>query len=180
MGRHCVGYQNSRSRFRLALRRSGRIAVHAEIKDIASGLIFAGLGLAYGSMSLLGLPLGTAVDIGPGYFPLLLSGALVVLGSGVTVRGFVTGRGGLKSLLSSVPWRSVAMIGLAILAFTLTLRPLGLFPASVITAFLACLASPSFSLLRVMIASSGVGIFCALIFGVALGFPVPLLGDIWS
>ena len=47
----------------------------AGIKDILSGLIFVGLGAAFG-YAAIGYPIGTAFRMGPGYFPLVLAGAL--------------------------------------------------------------------------------------------------------
>ncbi|MBR8457095.1 tripartite tricarboxylate transporter TctB family protein [Burkholderia dolosa] len=49
-------------------------------KNVFSGLLFAAVGLSFGIGALRSYPIGTAASMGPGYFPLILSSALVVLG----------------------------------------------------------------------------------------------------
>ena len=47
--------------------------------DALAGLLFIAFGLLFG-VQALGLELGTAFRMGPGYFPLVLSGILILLG----------------------------------------------------------------------------------------------------
>ncbi len=49
------------------------------VKDLAAGAVFAAIGLAFMAGALT-LDIGTAFKMGPGYFPLVLSGLLVLLG----------------------------------------------------------------------------------------------------
>ena len=49
------------------------------LKDLLAGLIFIGFGLAFG-YATLGYQIGTALRMGPGYFPLVLAGIMVLLG----------------------------------------------------------------------------------------------------
>jgi hypothetical protein len=74
-------------------------------KDLAAGTIFAAIGALYGIQSLT-LDPGTALRMGPGAFPTLLSGALVVLGIAIAVRGInmPTGPFGV------IPWRALVFI----------------------------------------------------------------------
>ena len=48
-------------------------------QDIGAGVIFIAIGLLFG-VGALHLELGTALRMGPGYFPLILAGLLVALG----------------------------------------------------------------------------------------------------
>ena len=66
--------------------RSSAAMDRAGIKDILSGLIFLGFGLAFG-FAATGYEIGTAFRMGPGYFPLLLAGALALLGVAIIVKG---------------------------------------------------------------------------------------------
>ena len=50
------------------------------MKDLGAGAFFVFVGLVYGSIAWFGLPIGVALNMGPGYFPIVLSGMLIVLG----------------------------------------------------------------------------------------------------
>ena len=145
-------------------------------KDVASGLIFAAFGLFYGSIAYLRLPIGEALDMGPGYFPILLSGLLISFGLFVAIRAFVRQD---ATPIGKVPWRGLAMNFLALAAFVLTLRPLGLFLTSVLVSFLACLSMPSVRLGRCALISLGIGVFCTFVFAWVLRLPIPVLGTMF-
>ncbi|MDD2867015.1 tripartite tricarboxylate transporter TctB family protein [Neomegalonema sp.] len=51
-----------------------------DLTDLLAGLMFVAFGLIFGLTSWFDLDLGTARRMGPGYFPLLLSGVLLLLG----------------------------------------------------------------------------------------------------
>lgn len=146
-------------------------------KDLASGLIFAVIGVLYGSLAYFGLPIGGALEMGPGYFPILLSGLLVTLGGVLVLRGGVTVSG---QPFGKVPWRGMVMISLAILVFSLSLRPLGLFPASLITASIAALSSPAIKPVRAVVTGFGIAVFCTIIFGYLVKLQIPILGSLFG
>ncbi len=58
-------------------------------KDFWAGLMFAGFGLAFMLMSF-NYPMGSAVRMGPAYFPTMLGGLLTLLGAVVFFRAFVS------------------------------------------------------------------------------------------
>ena len=58
-----------------------------DAKSVASGILFILMGLAYFWMAWSKLPIGSAMDMGPGYFPIVLSGGLVVFGSSIALLG---------------------------------------------------------------------------------------------
>ena len=60
------------------------------LKDLLAGLIFIGLGLAFG-YATLAYEIGSAFRMGPGYFPLVLSIILTLLGLLTTVQSFASG-----------------------------------------------------------------------------------------
>ena len=57
-------------------------------KDASAGALFIVLGVGFGLNAYLSLDLGTTMRMGPGYFPLLLSGLLVILGVAILLRAF--------------------------------------------------------------------------------------------
>ncbi len=58
-------------------------------KDCWAGLMFLGFGLFFVLVSL-NYPMGSAVRMGPAYFPTVLGGLLAILGSVIFVRAFVS------------------------------------------------------------------------------------------
>ena len=58
-------------------------------KDFWAGLMFMGFGLAF-TLVALNYPMGSAVRMGPAYFPTVLGGMLAVLGGMVFFRAFVS------------------------------------------------------------------------------------------
>ena len=79
----------------------------AGIKDILAGLIFLGFGAAFG-YAATGYPIGTAFRMGPGYFPLLLAGALALLGAAIVVKGFAAAAA--EGEIGPVPWRALVLL----------------------------------------------------------------------
>lgn len=59
-------------------------------KDFWAGLMFLGFGLAFMLIAIKYYPMGSAVRMGPAYFPSVLGGLLVVLGAMVFFRAFVS------------------------------------------------------------------------------------------
>ncbi|MGQ0511141.1 MAG: tripartite tricarboxylate transporter TctB family protein [Betaproteobacteria bacterium] len=57
-------------------------------KDFWAGIMFMGFGLAAVIIALLNYQMGTAVRMGPAYFPTVLGGLLAILGFIVFLRGF--------------------------------------------------------------------------------------------
>jgi len=143
-------------------------------KDFATGAIFAAFGLSYGYMSLTTMAVGTPVRMGPGFFPAMLSGALLVIAAFVMVRSFVRTE---ETPFGEVPWRAIILVTLAIVTFALTARGLGMLPGMFVATFIACTASPKISPLRGVLISAGIAAFCTLLFTIALRVPLPVFGS---
>jgi hypothetical protein len=96
-------------------------------KDMAAGLLFmtfGALGLAVGS----GYEIGTALRMGPGYFPVVISTLLLLIGAVVSGRALWTGP-------AEIEWgspRPVVLVLAAVLAFALLIEPAGLALATLI------------------------------------------------
>jgi Tripartite tricarboxylate transporter TctB family len=144
------------------------------VTDILAGLIFVVFGLAF-AITSLSYELGTPLRMGPGYFPLVLGGILVALGLLIMGKGFVSGSGD-EGRLGSIPWRALFLIVLAVVFFGLTVRGLGLVPATAVTALLTALASHRTSLLAAVAVAAGLTVLCVLIFVLALQLRLPLIG----
>lgn len=141
-------------------------------KDIGAGLVFLAIGAFFCIQSWTELTIGTAQRMGPGYYPLVVSVLLLVLGAVVLFRAF----GSEGTDYGTVPWRSVILIGLAPIAFGLAVRPLGLIPAIALTSLFSAFASRQTSLVAALALIVGLTIFCVVLFHYLLGLPIRLFG----
>ena len=141
-------------------------------KDATAGALFIVLGLGFGLNAWLTLDLGTNLRMGPGYFPLLLSGALLLLGVAVLFHAFSIE----DEPWGHIPWRGMFFILLGPIAFGLTLGGLGLVPALAIIAFITSFASIRVGPLLAIAMTVGLTIFCVAVFSWGLGTPIRLFG----
>jgi hypothetical protein len=142
--------------------------------DILAGLMFVAFGLAF-AITSLSYELGTPLRMGPGYFPLALGGILVFLGLLIAGKGFISSSGA-EGRFGRVPWRALFLIVLAVLFFGLTVRGLGVVPATAVTALLTALASSRTGILAAVAIAAGLTVLCVLVFLVALQVRLPMFG----
>ncbi|MCM2474387.1 tripartite tricarboxylate transporter TctB family protein [Rhizobium sp. CG5] len=137
-------------------------------KDLVAGSLLVAFAAAFGGISWF-YPFGNAAQMGPGFFPLILSSLLACIGFAVAVRGAVTS-GDVMTVVR--PSRFVCAL-LTPLVFGVLVRPLGFLPASAIAAFVGTLAASGMRM-PVRIATSFVlAIATTAIFIWGLGLPLP-------
>ena len=146
----------------------------AGIKDILSGLIFVGFGAAFG-YAATGYPIGTALRMGPGYFPLVLAGALVLLGLAILVKGVTAAAS--DTPVGIIPWRGAVFVLGALVYFGATVRGLGLVLALLGAAFLSAFASRQNGPVAALAIAAALTAACVVIFHYGLGVTVPLFGS---
>jgi len=146
-------------------------------KDCAAGLFFIASGALYGGMAWSSLPIGTALRMGPGYFPIVLSGLMALFGVVIAVRSLSIGPG---TPFGVIPWRGLSLILLATVVFAAFIDDLGMIPGVFLTTFLATMASPQMTLPRTLGASIGITVFCTLVFSYAVRLPIPVIGPFFS
>lgn len=142
-------------------------------RDVAGGLLVVAIGAGF---FLFGreLELGSSFRMGPGYFPTILSGLMILLGAvitGLALRGPAEEGG-----VGAVPWRGLLLVTGAILFFGFTLRGLGLAPAILVVVIASAWSSRYASLRASVPLALGLTLFCALLFIRGLGLPLPLMG----
>ena len=142
------------------------------LRDLLAGLIFVAFGLAFAGVSLT-YELGSALRMGPGYFPLVLGSLLVLLGMAITVEGLVRGE---DVPIGAIPWRGLLFLTAAVLVFGFAVRRLGMAPALFLSVLLAAFSSERTKPLTALAMAVGLTVLCVLIFVKGLGMPVPLLG----
>ena len=146
--------------------------IRKSLKDLLAGLAFIAFGLAFGYASL-GYQIGTALRMGPGYFPLFLSAILVLLGVVIVALGFFETE---ESPISPTPWRGLVLLISALFIFGFTVRGLGLVPSLMIAVFMSAFASRHTGLLGATVLTVGLTLLCVLIFVYGLGLPLRLFG----
>lgn len=140
--------------------------------DFAAGILFVAVGLVYGQLSL-GLTLGSALQMGPGYLPSVLCGILVCLGIAILVKSFFDPE---DDVFGKVPWRALVMLPLAIVVFGAVVTRLGLFPTVFVTALIASMSSSQIPLKIASAISLMLAVFCTLIFAYGINLPIPIFG----
>jgi hypothetical protein len=144
-----------------------------DIKNIAASGTLLAVGLAFGISSIFTMDVGSALRMGPGYFPLILS---IV----ITVIGVVIGIKALKDIEvfrpQIAPLRALAAIIVAPILFGLTVRGLGFVPAVALTSLSAAAAASGQRPLVVLAITLGITVFCLGVFYYGLGLPVRLIG----
>ena len=142
------------------------------VKDLAAGAVFAAIGFAFMAGALT-LDIGSAFKMGPGYFPLVLSGLLALLGIIVMAKSVNTP----PETIGTVPWRGLVLILAAPVIFGATVRGLGLLIALPLAIFAAAAASRRASFPVAIALVAGLTVFCVLVFAYGLGLPLPLVGS---
>lgn len=139
--------------------------------DAIAGGFFILVGLLFGAQSL-GMEIGTSLRMGPGYFPLLLAGLLIVLGGLILASSFKS----VAEEMSANAWRGMLFILPAPVFFGLTVRGLGFVPSIFFTTLIAAMASFKMKLPAALLLSVAVTFFCTLVFSYALGLPFRRFG----
>lgn len=142
-------------------------------RDIGAGILFVLAGGFFCLHALVNLKLGTAFRMGPGFFPVLVGGLLLLLGVATLVRGLVSGP---ASLSGEVSWRAVILITAAPITFGLTVGRLGFLAALALTVALSAYASVRMNLWMAAAVTLVLTVFSALVFSYGLGLPLRLVG----
>ncbi|AZO78052.1 hypothetical protein BLM15_10850 [Bosea sp. Tri-49] len=135
--------------------------------DILAGLLFAGLGLAALFIGRT-YPVGSSLDMGPGYLPRIVAGALVITGLVLTLRGMRQ----RPFRLPGLPLRATGWIAAAILLFAWLVERTGLFVACLTCILVAALGDPQTRWREVPLVAVVFAGFCALLFGYLLKLPI--------
>jgi hypothetical protein len=139
-------------------------------KDFWGGvmLIVVGAGAVYIAS---GYRLGSALKMGPGFFPTVLGVILILFGLAVMVVGLVS-KEKIKEDLSP---RALILLPLALLLFGLLMNVAGFVPALFVLVFCSAAAGKEFKLLEVVLLSIGLTALSAALFIWGLELPFPLI-----
>lgn len=141
-------------------------------KDFWIGVVY----LAFGSAAIIisrDYSMGTALKMGPSYFPTILGSLLILIGIISLLRSFVK---------SGTPFGVFALKGLvliiaSIILFGFIVRRVGLVIALPTLVIISSYASTQFRWKYSLALAAGLTIFCILVFLKGLGVPLPVLGS---
>lgn len=140
-------------------------------KDFFTGLLLFAVSLFFG-YGLLELPIGTAFRMGPGYFPMVLTGLLAIFSIALIVNGLRYE----GEPIGAIPWRALFIVTLSIALYGVTLKGLGLVPALALTAFISTFAGGKWDARVAIIVTVVVVAACYAIFLRGLGLPLSPFG----
>lgn len=143
-------------------------------KNVLAGLVFMLIAGVFGYAAYR-LPFGTTLRMGPGYFPLMLTGMLAILGAVSLVNGLRSASP--ETSVSGFVWSRVVLICGAALFFALCFDGLGM-PLTVFgTVLISALASRKFRLVEGLPLAIAVAVGAWLLFHTALGMPFRMFGS---
>ena len=141
-------------------------------KDFWTGLIYIFVGSAALIISR-DYDMGTAVKMGPAYFPTILSVLLMVIGIISVLRSFLKS----GSPIGVIAWKGLVLIVASTLLFGMIVRGAGLIIALPLLVIVSASASARFSWKTSIAEAVGITVFCIVIFLKGLGVPLPILGS---
>jgi hypothetical protein len=138
-------------------------------KDFWAGLMFVAFGLFFLAVSR-SYKMGTAMRMGPAYFPALLGGILAAIGAVVVAQSLVVRGEKVPPLF----FRPLFIVMLSLTLFGYLIQPIGLVLALIVLIVVSASAGHEFKFKEVLILAVVATFFSVLIFVKVLGLPYPL------
>ncbi len=139
-------------------------------RDVWAGLMFIGTGAA-ALFVAREYPFGTALRMGPGYFPRVLGGILILFGICVTI----TGLRRRERIQGGWSLRALILLPLSMVAFGVLVEHAGFIPAMVALVLGSAAAGRDFRLVEVLLLTGLLTALSVAVFIWALGLPYPLI-----
>ena len=139
-------------------------------QDVLAGCLFLLIGLA-AVAGARDFEMGTAMRMGPAYFPTVLGWILYGFGAFLLLRGIARGGGPAVTW----GWRPLAFVTLALLAFGFAIGRFGLIPALLGMFFVCAAAGRDYRFGEVLVLALVLSAFAVGIFVYALKLPFRLL-----
>jgi putative tricarboxylic transport membrane protein len=138
-------------------------------KNFLSGLFFLGTG-GLGIFMAQDYPMGSALRMGPGYFPIVLSGMLILFGIYCLVQGLLKP----EKLPGNWSPRAFLVLPISLIIFGQLMEHAGFIPALIALIFVSAFAGREFKIVEVIVMAIGLVIGCWALFIYGLGLPYPL------
>ena len=141
-------------------------------RDFFSGLMFIVVGIVF-AVGATNYSMGSSAKPGAGYFPLILSVLMAILGAVVLFKSLtIETEGG--DPIGDIAWRPLVVIVVAITVFGLSINRLGLVVSVPILILITSLAGDEFKWLGVVVNAIVLTVFSWLIFVYGLKLTIPM------
>ncbi|HEU0290440.1 MAG TPA: tripartite tricarboxylate transporter TctB family protein [Burkholderiales bacterium] len=145
-------------------------------RDFFAGLLYITTG-AVGMWIARDYPFGSALRMGPGYFPTVLGGMMVAFGVAVMMMGIKNNE---KFKGESWSIRALIVLPISTVVFGYLMEEVGFIPAMLVLIPLSALSGREFKFIEIGLLTVGLTILCTLMFIKGLGLPYPLIKGLWG
>ena len=139
-------------------------------KDFWSGLMFIGIGLFFAIWAVTHYQMGTAVRMGPAYFPAVLGGLLAVLGGAILIESFALE----GEPVAQFHFRPLILLSLGCVLYGYLMKPLGLVGATAALVYVSAFGGHEFKWKEVTFLYVVLMLFSWLVFVKGLTLPFPI------
>ena len=139
-------------------------------KDFWAGLMLIGIGAA-AIFIARDYRFGSAFRMGPGFFPIILSGVLIAFGICIMSVGLFKN----EKIEDHLSLRALVLVPLALVLFSVLIKLAGFIPALVVLVFVAAAAGKDFKIKEVIILTIVLSLACSALFIWGLELPYPLV-----
>jgi hypothetical protein len=140
-------------------------------QDFGAGVLFLIIGAA-GLYLGSDLTFGSARNMGPGYFPSIISGLIMLIGAVVAVKALAVHGPSIER----IQVKPILFLLLAIGAFGLFIATIGVVLSSILLVIFAAYARPwrEVNIYETLVFAVGVSLFVVVVFVYGLGQPMPI------
>ena len=139
-------------------------------RDFWAGAMFIALGAFFVAWSFTHYQMGSAVRMGPGYFPAVLGGLLAVLGLIVLLKALTLD----GPRVAAFHFRPLVLVSASVVAYGYLMKPGGLAVATAAAVVIGALAGHEFKWKEVAVVSLVLVLFSWLVFVKGLTLPFPM------
>jgi putative tricarboxylic transport membrane protein len=144
-------------------------------RDFFAGLLYILIG-ALGMFIARDYPFGSALRMGPGYFPSVLGGMMIAFGVAVMMMGVKNN----EKMKPHWSFRALFVLPLSTVVFGVMMEEAGFIPALLVLIPLSASAGKEFKVVEIALLTIGLTILSTLLFIKGLGLPYPLIKGLWG
>src|SRR5678816_3055299 len=140
-------------------------------RDLWTGLLY----IFFGASAIIiarDYNMGTALRMGPAFFPTILGAVLAVIGAIAVIRSFLAP----GTPIGGFSFKGLVLVTLSVVVYGFLVRGAGLVVALPLLVIISAYASTRFRWRTTLVMAAGLTIFCALVFVKGLGIPLPIIG----
>jgi len=139
-------------------------------KDVWAGMMMIGVG-AVAMLIARDYRFGSALRMGPGFFPTFLGGSLIAFGMCIIAVGLRSG----EKIQGRVSLRALVMLPLSLILFGVLMEHAGFIPAIVALVFVSAASGREFKVIEVVLLTVVLTVASAALFIWGLGLPYVLI-----